>query len=165
MPNQPSFADVACPPWPLLLMSRWPLLARLLARLLAAGLHVCCNTACTFAGRWPLLLACEASLPLTISPHALLLPAILLAADARCSQARPRERVLLLCMPSTQPAVPRMSRCTIYHLVRLRSPHGRTVSRAATPSSQIAELELHSPKSPSSSFIAHSLMPVSRIES
>jgi len=93
MPNQPGFADVACPPWPLLLMSRWPLLARLLARLLAAGLHVCCNTACTFAGRWPLLLACEASLPLTISPHALLLPAILLAADARCSQARPRERV------------------------------------------------------------------------
>jgi len=94
MPNQPGFADVACPPWPLLLMSRWPLLARLLARLLAAGLHVCCNTACTFAGRWPLL-ACEASLPLTISPHALLLPAILLAADARCSQARPRERELL----------------------------------------------------------------------
>jgi len=106
-PNAKSarFADVACPPWPLLLVSLWPLLARLLARLLAAGLHVC----------WPLLLACEASLPLTISPHALLLPAILLAADARCSQARPREREreLLLCMPSTQPAVPRMSRCTI----------------------------------------------------
>ena len=47
MPNQPGFADVACPPWPLLLMSRWPLLARLLARLLAAGLHVC----------WPLAAA------------------------------------------------------------------------------------------------------------
>ena len=40
MPNQPGFADVACPPWPLLLVSRWPLLARLLARLLAAAARV-----------------------------------------------------------------------------------------------------------------------------